>query len=234
MSDSPNAGAPDKVFKSYMCGFCGNNTGAEVIKYVDMLGRKSLHQKYKAYLMCLCYVCKQPSLLATSSPETVEFYIKNTRLKEPFDIVFTTIKQWPSPPLKPEIPDHLPSDVHKAYLLAEKAYINGIFPPSAMQYRKSLELSCKELGEEKGSLSKNIKALGEAHKLPPDMIKWADRIRFIGNAAAHDKPLSDEDAKFEAEEIRYFSKAFMTYAFTLPQQIREYEMSKLIGVALDN
>ena len=221
MSYSLNPHSGYQFYKSVRCGFCSDSTSAEVRGYTDIPDKIGPNEEYEAYLMCRCLSCNRPSLVQTSSLKKVEDYIHIAQSKEEFGGVFKTTRQWPPPP-QPDIPENLPGKVQEAYLEAEKAYINELFSSSAMQYRRSLELSCKELGEEKGNLSEKIKALGEAQKLSPAMIQWADRIRFIGNAAAHDEPLPDGDAKAEAEEIRYFSEAFMTYAFTLPEQIKEY------------
>ncbi len=100
---------------------------------------------------------------------------------------------------------------------------------SAAQYRKALQLATKALGATKGNLINQIKTLHEDGLLPDSMKDMAHQIRLIGNAAAHDDPLPEGEAKAEAEDIREFAELFMTYLFTLPARIESRQANDEAG-----
>ena len=65
-------------------------------------------------------------------------------------------------------------------------------------------------------LEKRLKALAENGKITSDMANWAEEIRLDRNTAAHeDFVLSETDAT----DIVSFTKAFLTYMYSLPALI---------------
>jgi len=134
--------------------------------------------------------------------------------------------QWPKPH-EPDVPEDVPDNVRVVYTEAEQAYMAHIYSAAAERYRKSLQLAMKEKGATKGYLINQIDKLHDEGILPSGMKDIAHAIRIIGNKAAHDEPLSEEDAKKEAKDIREFAALFMTYLFTLPARIKIWQQEAL-------
>lgn len=129
------------------------------------------------------------------------------------------LKQYPERDVK--IPEGLPEKVQQVFHEAERAFEGKIWGAAAMQFRKALEQACKDKGQSSGKLYNKIEGLEQNGLITADLKDWAHEIRIIGNEAAHDDPLPEEEAKKEAEDIRVFSDLFMTYVYTLPQKLNE-------------
>jgi hypothetical protein len=124
---------------------------------------------------------------------------------------------WPKAP-KPNIPEHLPDAVSKAYLQAEKNYVqSGHEEAAGMMYRRSLELALNlKYPDIDKSLAQTIKELVDTNVLTADIGAWANDIRLIGNAAAH-----DEVTREDLDMMRGFADAVLKYVWTLPTQVAQ-------------
>ena len=124
---------------------------------------------------------------------------------------------WPKAP-KPNIPEHLPDAVSKAYLQAEKNYVlPGHEEAAGMMYRRSLELALNlKYPDIDKSLAKTIKELVETNVLTADIGAWATDVRLIGNAAAH-----AEVTREDLDMMRGFADAVLKYVWTLPTQVAQ-------------
>lgn len=127
------------------------------------------------------------------------------------------IDLWPKA-IGPQIPDHLPDGVRKAFLQAENNFpITGHEEAAAMMYRRSLELGLSaKYPDEKGSLKQTIDSLVAKHVLTEDLGKWATDVRLLGNEAAHDEGVSRD----ELVMMRGFADAVLRYTWTLPEQVK--------------
>lgn len=116
-------------------------------------------------------------------------------------------------------PAHTPLRAAKFLIEAKEDFTRGRFETSAMNCRKVIDISTKELhlGSE-DKLVRRISALRETGLITQEMADWAHIVRIDTNGAIH----SDEE--FESEEVDQllkFTEVFLTYAFTLPALVKE-------------
>lgn len=124
------------------------------------------------------------------------------------------VHHWPAPPA-PNIPEHLPADVERIYLQAERNFpIDGNEEAAGTMYRKALDVGLKSVdAETKGTLAARIKKLAAQHKLTPAIAEWADHVRDLGNDAAHEET---PPTRKDLTDLRNFSEMVMRYLFSLP------------------
>ena len=67
-----------------------------------------------------------------------------------------------------------------------------------------------------GRPAARIDALHAAGKLTDALAAWAHLVRLDGNDATHEEK---ELSEAEIEQLRQFSKLFLTYSFTLPSKV---------------
>jgi len=145
------------------------------------------------------------------------------------DLNLGLIDYWPKP-ITPNVPEHLPEPVAKAFLQAEKNFaMDGHEEAAGMMYRRSLELALAiKYPEIEGSLSQIIKKLTETNVLTADLNAWATDIRLIGNMAAHDVEVTREDL----DMMRGFADAVLKYIWTLPTQVQQRRKAQSDGGAV--
>src|SRR5262249_47705168 len=126
---------------------------------------------------------------------------------------------WPAVP-GPRIPEHLPPEVERVYLQAERNFpIKGNEEAAGTMYRKALDVGLKIIDPAvKGTLKDRIEALVKQHRLTPSLGEWAQQIRLLGNEAAHE---IDEPTREEVIALRNFSDLVLRYLFTLPAMVAE-------------
>lgn len=124
---------------------------------------------------------------------------------------------WPAVP-PPLIPDHLPEDVQRICLQAERNFpVAGNEEAAGTMYRKALDVGLKKIDPDaKGVLAARIKKLAADHKLTPAIAEWADHIRDLGNEAAHE---NEPPTREELAALRSFTEMVMRYLFTLPKMV---------------
>lgn len=127
------------------------------------------------------------------------------------------VGQWP-PAIDPQIPDHLPDAVSKAFLQGEGNFQRpGFEDAAAMMFRRSLEIGLKTAYPQlTGSLAQVIKKLVKDQHLPSVMADWLDEVRLVGNDGAHE---TDGVAREDLIAARGFVDAALRYIFTLPAEI---------------
>lgn len=124
-----------------------------------------------------------------------------------------------------EIPENCSDAVTKAFKEASDI-IETSSSLSCTGFRKTIELALKEIDPEnnpKKLLAQRIKDLATNHSITKSMADWADHIKLEGNAGAHDFKECTEE---QAEYLRKFTYYFLTYLFTLPNQIERAKNSK--------
>ncbi|WP_186257381.1 DUF4145 domain-containing protein [Burkholderia gladioli] len=132
---------------------------------------------------------------------------------------FIEVGDWLPKPPAPDVPNHLPETVTKAFMQAEKLRLLGpdYREPSGNAYRRALEAALKAIDATlKGTLAARIEKLAEKGLLTPAMKEFAHRIRTLGNEASHETPLVEED---EIDDLAIFTKLFLLYQFTLPEML---------------
>lgn len=133
---------------------------------------------------------------------------------------------WLPEPKLPNAPAHLPSDVEKTFLQAEKLMsIEDMYNQAGFSYRRTLELAIKHIDASiSGNLNTKIKELGNRNLLTPSMVEFAHTIRILGNEAVHDDVDLPQE---EAEDLQAFTNLFLQYVFTLPAMIPQRVKDKI-------
>jgi hypothetical protein len=129
-----------------------------------------------------------------------------------------SIKQfWPKVD-GPLIPEHLPPDVERVYLQAERNFPTpGNEEAAGTMYRKALDIGLKKIDPSAtGLLKTRIKKLAADGKVTSDIADWSNHVRDLGNEAAHDE---DPPTRTELEDLRSFTEMVMRYLFTLPAMV---------------
>ncbi|RMD63064.1 DUF4145 domain-containing protein [Candidatus Parcubacteria bacterium] len=133
---------------------------------------------------------------------------------------------FPKPELK-EPPRHLPDDVDKAMRQAyaleiRKAKGQEMFEPTVIMARKAVERAIGHIAPDlSGPLGNRLKALRKRGDIPQALLDWADEVKALGNIGAHDTETTEEDAR----QAVSFAEMFLTYMFTLPEEIRRRRKS---------
>ncbi|MEH7331010.1 hypothetical protein CN330_12140 [Priestia megaterium] len=123
-------------------------------------------------------------------------------------------------PFKTMEVNHIPKNVAGAFEAALKVrQIDGAV--CAIAIRRTLEMMCKDKGEEGRNLYSMLKSLSDKGVLPPILNDMASVLREIGNAAAH----ADEE-KFNHDLVPSmveFTKIILDYVYNLPKQIEQIQ-----------
>ncbi|MDH4541072.1 MULTISPECIES: DUF4145 domain-containing protein [Sulfitobacter] len=136
--------------------------------------------------------------------------------KDFFDC-YTIIDSAPKPPNR-DVVGNLPGKIAGVFDEAEANFADGRHMSAATMYRKSIELTLKDLNPEgKGMLNARIRALQKEEAVPDTLIKLLDTVKFLGNEGAHDdEPPSPEDV----ERGRDFTRLFLVYSYELPARVK--------------
>ena len=138
------------------------------------------------------------------------------------------VREWLPKSPTPDIPDHLPESVLKAFSEAEHLRIAGFRSPAGNAYRRALEAGLREVDPAlKGPLYARIEALANRSLLTPSMRDFAHRIRTLGNEASHETPVVDDD---EIDSLAIFTTLVLMYQFTLPGMLPKLESEALTAV----
>lgn len=204
--------------KVLMCHHCGNKTlMKEVANYKNVENDEIWDYSYDPYRpvhvvtfhkewhLFFCPVCINVTL------ECVEFNSEETEIGgQP--IVYSELVY----PFKSMEENYIPKNVAAAFEAALKVrQIDGAI--CAIAIRRTLEMMCKDKGEEGKNLYLMLKALSDKGILPPILNDMASVLREVGNAAAH----ADEE-NFSHELIPSlieFTKIILDYVYNLPKRI---------------
>lgn len=132
--------------------------------------------------------------------------------------IFVVKDIWPKPD-KPSAPMYLPSAVESAFLEAEDSRLRGNRASAGAMYRKALDVATKRLDPSITdlNLAPRLRRLAQAQRLTPDIADWADRIRLLGNSAAHD---DETPGEADIADLANLSRMALIYLFEMPEHIR--------------
>lgn len=198
------------------CFHCGNETLMPLLAEGknENYDADGIGDEYVWYIF-LCPVCQRITLK--------EYY----RFSEDYD--FDGKKIWSSKILYPQIntDTKLPPKIRNAYEAALKVRnIDGAI--CALSLRRTLEMICKDQGEEEGDLYNKLKRLSERNIMPPLLSDMATILRNLGNIAAH-----ADDVEFPPDivnSIIEFTRVILDYIYILPDKLAKIqtELSKEI------
>ncbi len=124
-------------------------------------------------------------------------------------------------PNSSEIPlSSVPPSIKKAFEDAFQAHKVGLYAPSVLMCRKTIEAICFEKGITKGNLKQKILKLKEKDIIGSNIYNWADSLRVIGNDAAHEflPNISKEDSRDTID----FTESVILTTFILSVKFEEF------------
>ena len=87
-------------------------------------------------------------------------------------------------PLSPAEIRYIPSEIHWAYLEAERIKYHS-YEAYSLLARKILELIAIDQGVKKGNLTRSMSILATQGKIPSMLVEAGTLIKFFGNSSAH-------------------------------------------------
>lgn len=118
---------------------------------------------------------------------------------------------WQPEPQLPKAPQHLPDDIEKPFLRAQKliAMPDDMFSEAGNVFRKTLERAIAHIAPNlNGTLNNKIDQLVAKDMLVPTMGKFAHAIRELGNEATHGK---DDLSREEVTNLALFTDFFAVH-----------------------
>ena len=211
-----------KTEKVLTCHHCGNKTAMkEVAKYLHKETEENWDYTYDPYrpvevityltewCLFLCPVCINVTLEKASQNSEETEPGGQPIISEELLYPFKTIEE-----------NYIPKNVAKAFEAALKVkQIDGAI--CAIAIRRTLEMMCKDKGEEGKNLYRMLKSLSDKGVLPPILNDMASVLREIGNAAAH----ADEE-EFNHDLVPSmieFTNIILDYVYNLPKQIEQIQ-----------
>ncbi|MEH7514252.1 DUF4145 domain-containing protein [Gottfriedia acidiceleris] len=213
---------PVRKEKIITCYHCGNKTVMKDVASHNHTDREDIYDySYNSYTpihtildvkewhLYLCPVCIKV---------TLEYLQWNSEEHEPDGrpIIYEELIY----PFMAIEENNIPKNVAGAFDAALKVrQIDGAI--CAIAVRRTLEMMCKDKGEEGKNLYTMLKALSDKGVLPPILNDMASVLREIGNAAAH----ADEE-KYSHDLVPSmieFTKIILDYVYNLPKQIENIQ-----------
>ncbi len=185
------------------CGHCGNMSEMNSLGTVDDVTEvtdENLPYRYGTSYQCLkCPSCAQVVV--------VEYTWHND-----FDYDGITGKDVLHP-IDPTVPQGLPEEIHKSYLLAEdvrKKDVNAY----AVMIGRLLEMVCLDQGARKGKLSAMLNRLAKDGVLPKKLAKVALGVNGLRNVGAH--ATGGSLGPKEGKTLQTLTSAVLGYVYSLP------------------
>ena len=152
--------------------------------------------------MFKCQKCAAPFLATRNG------YLEH----DPHEGYFTAWHGWTLLyPSIPTLPKEVPEHIRLGYREAALCFNSGSNTATAIMGRRTIEAICLERWATKSSLAKMVKELRERGVIAPQLLEWADQLRYVGNDAAHnvDEFISREDA----QDVLEFVRAIVEYVY---------------------
>jgi hypothetical protein len=205
-----------------LCGFCNSKDQTfDVVSY-ELTGTGFV------ILGLRCRKCRKVSCgTATSSNDN--HTLLNTLKSEQDVTKYLTMREQVPLPHAPKAPQHVPTEVAKAYVQAEKLVGSAdMAEPAAVMYGRTVELALTEASNLKGTalsgstLVKRIDDAAAKHLLPADLAEWSHEVRQLRNDGAHVNPVDHA----EVLELQGFVELLLRYLFTLPGIMADRRLKK--------
>lgn len=177
------------------CNSCG--------EYVVLFVEEVSHKKGRPFVQ----------LSIPTQPTSIDGYLYNTQR-------FALIDWYPKA-AGPEVPAHLPQNVHRAFLSAEKDRSHGSWTSAAMQYGKAIDRGITPLlADTPGrlTLGQKLGKLRDRGELPQPLLDWIGVALKDRNFASHDDD-KDFDNEEEIATMRDLATILLTYLYTMPKRV---------------
>jgi hypothetical protein len=139
------------------------------------------------------------------------------------------LREWfPSEPISETCPEHVPEKVSAYFNEARDCLTGENWNAAGAMYRKAIDVATKDLVRNnwaeadiektiKEDLIVRIERLHARGLLTEALKDWAHQVRIGGKDAAHDE---DPFTQPEAEALHQFTRLFLTYTYTMPEEVR--------------
>jgi len=116
----------------------------------------------------------------------------------------------------------VPDNVIRTYSEAIRCLSAGAHTAATIMGRRTLEIVCNELGETgRKDLFKKIESLSAQGTFSGKVAEWADRLRDVGNFAAHDPKTTF--TKNQARLVIDFTEALIEHCFVLEEKFQKFD-----------
>lgn len=178
------------------------------------VGQPALNHTSRNFLALFqCQNCHQGIVVELQGPNTPHWLAGQA----PF-VDIRIVEYWPKP-TKNEVPVHVPQNVERYYIQGLNALRRHDYDAAGVMFRKSLDMGVKQLHPEgRGNLKNRVNSIPPEIGITQAMKDWAHIIRDDGNDAAHE---AEPFTKEQAEAMEAFTETFLTYAFSLPNMVKE-------------
>jgi hypothetical protein len=167
-------------------------------------------------LFATCPVCNRGIILYIEKRGNDPIGNAAGRSGETFSDSFRILSSAPSVPTL-DVIGNLPPQIQQTFSEAEANFVDGRLMSSAIMFRKTVELTVRDLNPEgKGMLNSRIRALQKEEAVPDTLIRLLDTVKFLGNEGAHDEEPPSVD---DVERGRDFTRLFLVYSYELPARI---------------
>jgi hypothetical protein len=122
---------------------------------------------------------------------------------------------------------NIPAAVKNAFEEAIACHSQQCFVASAIMVRKTLEELCRDKGASGNNLKDRIQALGKNIVLPQELLAGADKLRLLGNDAAHiESQEYQQVGKDEVELAIEFAKELLKAAYQYSSLLKRFDALK--------
>ncbi len=116
----------------------------------------------------------------------------------------------------------VPENVIRTYSEAVRCLTAGANTAATIMGRRTLEIVCNELGETGNkNLFKKIENLSKQGAFSGRVAEWADRLRDVGNFAAHGP--NTTFSKNQARLVIDFTEALIEHSFVLEEKFKKFD-----------
>jgi hypothetical protein len=129
------------------------------------------------------------------------------------------------PPIEEALPETVPAEIGKSYFDSKTALRVKLYAATAMQCRRTMDLICNHLGaDESLTLGPKLGELKTSGVLDAYISQWAEEVLHpVGNAGAHAREVSEEDAQDAVE----FSRAIIDYLFVVKEAFDRFKARRV-------
>lgn len=184
------------------CSHCKATVDAKVVADYETFDDE-MHLPVK-FTLAKCPRCEAPLLLA----------------QEQYGDVWDTPGRI-FPPRDDLVSWSVPKAIRNAFSEAVHCQNAKSFTATAIMCRKALEGVCENHGATGRNLQARLKDLKDQGVIEGRLFQWADELRLVGNAAAHD--VSVEVNAQDASDTLDFTRAVLEYVYTFREQFEVFK-----------
>lgn len=114
----------------------------------------------------------------------------------------------------------VPDAIRDTFSEALATYRAGAHTAAVIMCRKTLEGVCESEGVEQGSLYAGLEAMRDEGIIEERLYEWADKLRLVGNEAAHDVHITVSQR--DATDVVQFTHVILEYVYTYRKKFEQF------------